>query len=178
MDRRTALRVVTCAAAPLLAGCTGDGDRPTGSNGTAMPSPQPAGSGTDTPTPTTPRITDRSFVVTAVECSPAADSLDARFTPEPPKLDAGTATVEVTGTISGDDACHTARLAGLRLGAGGEVLIVAVESAVPTDDEQTACSQCLVAITYELMVTAAGARPRNVVAIHNSDHVGEVQLPE
>jgi hypothetical protein len=175
MERRTALRTVTCAAVPLLAGCTGSGDPQTGSEGTARPSPEPTGSDTDMPTP---RITDRSFVVTAVECSLAADSPDARFTPEPPEPDATTATVEVTGAISGDDTCHTARLTDLRLQAGGDEVTVAVASYVPPENEGTACGECLVAIDYELTVTTAGARPSAVVVVHDGKRVGRVALPE
>ena len=163
MNRRTALRTVACAAAPLLAGCTGSGGSPVDS---------------DEEGPTGPRITDRSFAVTAVECALAAESTEARFTPEPPGPDATAYTVSVTDTISGDDTCHTARLADLRLGAGGEELTLAVESYVPAENEGTACSQCLVAIDYELTVTTTGARPAMVVVVHDGERVGRVSLPE
>lgn len=174
MDRRTALRGVACAVAPFLAGCTGTGGSP--ADGTAT---EPAGgtpNGTDDGSPSTPRVTDRSFTVTAVECALATDSPTARFRPEPPEPDATTATVEVTGSIDGNDTCHTARLADLRLSDGE--LTVAVGSYVPEEKEGVACSQCLVAIDYALTVTTAGTPPSAVVVVHDGERVGRVSLPD
>lgn len=166
MDRRRVLRAATGAAVPLLAGCTGSdgpGERPT--------------TDPEEGTPTTPRVTDRTFAVTNVECALADAAPAARFTPDPPEPGATTTTVRVTGTIAGDDSCHTARLADLRLGADGDELTVGVESYVPADEEGKACSQCLVAIDYELAVSTTGARPAAVVVVHDGERVGRLSLP-
>lgn len=163
MNRRTALRAVACAATPLVAGCTGSGGAPADGSATVTDEGAPE-----------PSVRDRSFAVVSAECALAGASPEARFTPEPPEPDATTATVRVTGSIEGDDTCHTARLADLRV-ADGE-LTAAVESYVPADREGAACSQCLVAIDYELTVTTAGEPPTAVVVLHDGERAGRVSL--
>ncbi len=80
--------------------------------------------------------------------------------------------VGVSGTISGNDSCYSARLHSVEL--GGRTLTVRVESfdAAAADE---ICMEILVGITYELTVPIIGEPPDEVVVKHNGDRVQTAQ---
>lgn len=80
--------------------------------------------------------------------------------------------VGVSGTISGNDSCYSARLHSVEL--GGRTLTVRVESfdAAAADE---ICMEVLVGITYELTVPIIGEPPDEVVVKHNGDRVQTAQ---
>lgn len=76
--------------------------------------------------------------------------------------------VLVEGTIGGQNACYTARLADVSL-SGGE-LTVAVESYEDADEGQM-CAQALVGIEYEARIELADGEPESVVVEHDGSPV-------
>lgn len=172
MNRRAVLRGAGGAGTVLLAGCTG------ASTGTDDPAETPTDAETGTTSEDPYRVVERSFEVVSNECGTTDESVTGSIDPPPPAPDASEHTVTVTGTITGSDTCHTARLAGLTRGEDGGTMEVAVETYVPKENADSVCGECIVAVEYELTVTTAGGRPDEVVVSHDGERAGRVDLPE
>jgi hypothetical protein len=74
--------------------------------------------------------------------------------------------VTVTGTIWGNDACHTAVLSDARLDGGTLTVVVGSERDA---DPETACADCIVSIGYEATVTFPDGLPAEVAVVHAHD---------
>ncbi|QLH84868.1 hypothetical protein HZS54_00425 [Halosimplex pelagicum] len=101
-------------------------------------------------------MADRSFDVTDSGCGTQTDDASVAF-------DGDGATVTVTGTIWGNDACYTAALSDVRLDGDELTVVVGSMSDAGTD---TACAQCITEIDYEATVTLDGALPQTVTVVH------------
>lgn len=143
MDRRAFLRRTgTMLGVGGLAGCVGD-------------PPDLGGTETDVPPPgEEPALADRTFEVTKRGCGNEVDEATVSFRGD----------VVVTGTITGSDACKTARL------VTAEVRDGAFHVLVGTTDESGAdvCAQCLTEIDYEAGFEFEGELPEKVVVEHES----------
>ena len=189
MKRRTLLRGLAAAGTlTLTAGCLADGspgdqptdtDEPTDTDDpTDTPMPTDDETPTDTSTPTdagdhvdtvsgtdrdpepsdTPGVTDSSFSVTGSGCGSQTDDASVSFDDG-----AGTVSVSVSGTIWGNDACYTARLADTTYESDTLTVVVASESDAGTD---TMCAECITEVDYEATVTFDGALPGKVEVKH------------
>jgi hypothetical protein len=175
VNRRALLRGLAPLAAGAVAGCLGDGrdgggtdDGDAGGSPTDAPEPSP----TDTPSPDGAtggsRLVDRSFAVLEEGCGSGRESADATR---------DGSRVIVTGTITGSDGCHTARLAGATYARIDGRLRVEVETYVPSSTATMACAACLVDIDYEATFTFEGGAPGEVVIVHDGETVATVSLP-
>ncbi|MFB6171815.1 MAG: hypothetical protein ABEJ23_04725 [Haloarculaceae archaeon] len=149
MDRRHLLRLAG-AGCGLLAGCLDErSDAP----------PSPTAPASDD----TPSVTGTTFDAIETTCGSGDDAASVSVGPH----------VAVAGTIGGDDACHTAALAGAPYDPGRDRLTVRVRSYAP--DASRACAQCLVDIDYEATVRFAGGLPGTVVVEHGGRRVRRVE---
>lgn len=173
MNRRALLRSGGLLAAGALAGClgagTGDGDETTDRSPTPDPSPTATPDPSPTPTGTAggSRLVDRSFEVRNADCGTDRDAAAASADGD---------RVTVTGTITGSDTCHTARLADAAYDADGGRLRVAVESYLPESTATLACAECLVEIDYRATFAFEGGRPATVAVVHDGKEVASVSL--
>ena len=157
MDRRTLLGRVATASALALAGCTAQ-NRPTG-----------GGDGGDGDTPTTEPTTtesvdidDASFRVTGIEGSgtPGADV----------SFDVADDAIRVQGVIQGSDGCKTAVLEAVDYDREADAVTLAVITA-DRPDAGDACTQQLVFVSYEAVVTFTGGLPGHAVVTHDGTEV-------
>ena len=107
----------------------------------------------------------QTFTVTDQGCGQPTNEASVAF-------DAADASVAVTGTISGSDACHTARLANVSYDPEAGTLDVTVVST--REEGAEACAQCLVAIDYEATFAFAEALPQTVAVTHEAMGESEV----
>ena len=141
MDRREYLGRMAALGASALAGCTGSNV------------PDIGGTETDVAAPGTPVLAERSFEVVGKGCGTETNEASVSFGRK----------VTVTGTITGSDACKTARLAAAEFRDGA--FRVVVETA---DEEGSAdvCAQCLTEIDYEATFEFDGNAPGTVIVEH------------
>lgn len=174
MHRRTLLAALGAGAA-ALAGCTADprdgGDENGGGDGAGDGddgSPTTTPTATATPTPTaTPSLAGADFEAEDPECGSGTDEVDVAFEGD---------RIVVSGTASGADACHAARLAGTEY--DGDALTVRVESYVPESKQDAMCAQCLVDIRYTGTVRFEGDLPGRVVVAHDGERVTSADRPD
>lgn len=131
---------------------TESGGTTTDSGGTTTESDD-GSSGTTTASPGSDSMAEGSFRVTDAGCGKGANEAKAEFVD---------GTVSITGTISGSDACHRARLARTAT-ADGELTVV-----VETYREDGMCSQCITDIDYEATLRPEGGLPDRVVVRHRT----------
>jgi hypothetical protein len=169
VHRRALLRSLVPGAAALPAGCTGSGTDPDDDG---------AVTGTPTPSSATYRVVDRSVTVLANGCGAPTGEIDATLVPDSPAPDAERYRLTVSGVATGNDSCHTVRLASLDPGEPGGTMTLGVETYVPDADADAVCLECLAAIEYELVVTTVNGRPGRVAVTHDGKRAGHVELPE
>ena len=107
----------------------------------------------------------QTFTVTDHGCGQPTNEASVAF-------DAADASVAVTGTIGGPDACHTARLANVSYDPETGTLDVTVVST--REEGAGACAQCLVAIDYEATFAFAEELPQTVTVTHEAMGESEV----
>lgn len=172
MRRRALLRAAALAGAAGIAGCTSDG--PTDGSGggqggespTDTPTASPTGEPTDPPpdtddgTPTrTPMgngMVGESFELTDRGCGEGTDAADISFDGDIVRLD---------GVITGSDACYVAEQESAVYDAAADRLSVNVRAFRPDDEE--ACADCIVDISYEARYTFEGGTPKEVAVSHD-----------
>lgn len=183
MDRRTLLRGAVPLLAGAVAGCLGgsddgsggddgdgnggDGGSPTDPSPASDPSPTATPSQTDAPGEW--RLVDRSFRVQDAGCGTDRDEATAT---------ADGSRVTVSGTITGSDTCHMARLAGVTCEGSGGRLRVEVASYLPESTETKFCAECLTKIDYEATFTFEGGRPGTVVVVHDGTDVASIPIDD
>jgi hypothetical protein len=166
--RRRALLGLVGASTVGLAGCTGDapsGGSTDSPEPTDTPTDSPTATGSPTPEPGALTVEDRQFEALATECGEGANS--ARVSHEATGEDTGRITVD--GVVRGSDTCHSARLVGAV--AEGDSLRVSVESYVPEENEEVACAECIVDVSYRAVLDYAGSGPFEVVVDHGGEQV-------
>jgi hypothetical protein len=148
---------------------TGDTVTEPDPGGTDDPSVTPSDSPEDTvsetpdgePSATPSGVADSSLAITDSGCGGQTDDASVDF-------DEDGATVTVTGTTWGSDACYTAVLSDVSLDGDAATVVVGSESDAGTD---TMCAECITEIDYEATVELDGALPRTVTVVHG--HSGE-----
>jgi hypothetical protein len=172
MRRRALLRAAALAGAAGIAGCTSDapGDGNGGGQGgnspTDSPTDTPMGDPTDSPTDTgedTPTRTPmgnglvgQSFELTGRGCGEGKEAVDITFDGDFVRLD---------GVITGSDACYVAEQESAIYDAANDRLSVNVRAFRPDDEE--ACADCVVDISYEARYTFEGETPKEVAVSHD-----------
>ena len=148
--RRRAPLAAAAAATTGAAGCLGDG-----------PGAERGDTGTDTPDEPTqsatesgdwPRLVDRSFEVTRVECGNDYGDYD---------VGQADGVVTVEGTVGGSNGCYSAELVGAAYDEEADRLSVEVE-AVGDREEGEACTSCIVEIEYATELTFEGGGPGEI----------------
>lgn len=105
------------------------------------------------PSATPGYVTDRSLDVLDSACGSRVDDASVSF-------DDG---VTVTGTIWGNDACHTATLEDVDYAADSLTVVVAAEDDSGADEM---CGQCITEIEYEASAAVDDGGPDEVVVVH------------
>lgn len=173
MRRRALLRAAALAGAAGIAGCTTDGpsdgsgggggdtrtDSPTNSP-TDPPTDSPTDQHTTTRTPTGNGMVGESFELTGRECGDLNGTVDISFDGDFVRLD---------GVITGSDACHVAEQESAIYDADADRLSVNVRAFRPDDEE--ACADCVVDISYGARYTFEGGTPTEVVVSHDGREV-------
>ena len=171
MDRRELLTSVGAAMGTAsLAGCLSDyrdvagevGETTTEGSGetTTRPSASETTTTTATTTATGPTsLAEASLDVLDSGCGQAANEASVGF------READLA-VDVSGTIAGSDACHTAKLKDASYDAEADALVLTVASA--REEESEVCADCIAEITYEATATFEGGLPGTVEVVHEA----------
>ncbi|PSP54934.1 hypothetical protein BRC82_08000 [Halobacteriales archaeon QS_1_67_19] len=148
MDRRELLAGAgTLLGTVSLGGCLSRYEDIAGGVGETTAEP-PSGAGQPTPT-------DQSLEVLETGCGGRTNEASVDF--------AG-GSVTVTGTITGADACHVARLED----AGYEADAFTVTVAAVEDEGADVCAQCLTEIDYESRFDFEDGAPGTVRVVHES----------
>lgn len=177
MNRRTFLGTVVGSVAVVSSGClaqrsntdaagqNGDttpatGENATRENGTNERDAGNTGDGNPAKSEpgSNPTLIKRSFNIVSSVCGKGKSETRVSFDGR---------SVRVTGTISGQNSCYTAKLKNATL--EGETLTVNVQSF--QKDTNELCSMCLKEIKYDAMCTFENELPKRVVVIHNDSHV-------
>ena len=145
MDRRELLtRTGALLGTVSLGGCLSRYDEIPGGGG-----------GTTTSSPT---LAERSFEMTSAGCGNPTNEASVAF-------DSERSTVVVTGTISAQNACHRAKLAGASYDPETGTLSVTVAT-TPREGTQ-ACAQCIFEIDYEATFRFEGGLPVSISVTHD-----------
>lgn len=175
MDRRTVLAASLTAVGSAVTGClegtrnSGDGTDPTGTTEPAETDTTDGGGAGEETTTESPCPDDASFSCDAEfrvvnETAGLAESATVQMEDN---------AVTVTGVIQGNNGCYTARLAAIEFQE--DTLSVRVES-YEDRDEGTVCSQAVVSLEYEAVITLADGLPGSVHVYHNGEQV-ETESP-
>ena len=159
MDRRRFLHGVATASALALTGCTAENRPPGDGDGAGDETP------TTSPPPTTTEpvtIDDVSFAVTGIEGSgtPGADV----------SFDTQDGAVRVEGVIQGANGCKTGVLEAVDYDAETDAVTLSVVTA-DRPDAGDACTQQLVFVSYEAVVSVSGGLPSHAVVTHDGTEV-------
>lgn len=114
--------------------------------------------GTNSGCPGGSGLKNSSFEVVSTECGTGKDKSSASFE---------TNSLRVSGTITGADACHTAKLK--RVLCEGETFTVSVQTYKPKNNDP--CSMCVTDIEYEAAFTFENGLPQQIVVRHDGSDV-------
>ncbi|MFB6155369.1 MAG: hypothetical protein ABEJ22_05690 [Haloferacaceae archaeon] len=156
MDRRTLLSTAA-GLLSLTAGCVAsDGGGPADS---------PASPSTDSPTSTTPDTTTAPDDSTPTLVDHSFATREACPEPGGATVSFGTSDATVTGCVRGPDGCSVAVLGDVGYDAADDLLTVVVTTERQAD-EDTACTQAVVDLGYEVTAQFENGLPGTVLVVH------------
>lgn len=175
MDRRTVLAASLAVFGGALAGCTvsrGNSDDPgDGSGNTDMTDPADDSGDVPPPTDTDGDVPPPTDGGSTLESELSVLGTSAGSTDGDVSVTVSDGRVTVTGTITGANSCHTARLGPIDFEDG--TLVVRVESYEDAADDVD-CRPVETGIDYEVAIETGGDRPRTVRVEHDGRLVAAV----
>lgn len=151
MDRRALLAALAGTGIAGVAGCLGE----RGAGGQAETETTATPSGQES-TSEPVRLVDRSLTVRESGCGGEHGTSESTV---------GDGLVTVEGTISGNNSCYTARLAGADYDEAADELAVVVESHDDSEENEI-CQSCIVAIDYTARFEFENGQPASVAVEH------------